>query len=452
MSDKINLLFPVEVMNREVDFRLFLACLCAQEDRRVWIGSPPMIYGVGTCARGGIYVGKNVLDLPRNVQLRRYHELKERDFRVIHLAEEGAVFRGDAEGWKRELRGRFDATCLAENDYVCTWGDFQRDFYKSFEPKCEANIRTTGHPRFDLYKPAYRAYFAPEASRLRQRYGDFVLIGSNLNRVNSYKGLERVFSDRQGYNVQDTPNRLRYFDRWQHLMNAWTHFIHLINRLSVEFPDLNVVIRPHPAENEATYGTIFAGVANIHIVREGSIGPWLLACKAMIHDGCTTGLEAHLAGVPIVSFQPVADPRHDAFLPNLFGARCSSNEEVVEHLHGLLKNKTFAQPVDATLPEDAYLLLDNFRHDCFPQLMAVIGEATSSIPSGRSLDPSLLRRAMQKDLRRHGDRIKSDIQQRKFYGFENIDLEQKLERIQTITRTRVKYTLRATNLLSVESA
>lgn len=458
----MNLLFPVEIINRELDFRLFLAGLYARETNHIWIGQQRVLYGLGTAMRGGIYVGKNIFGLPPNITLHRYHKLKERDFRFIHLDEEGAVYRGDAEAWKRELRRRFDPTCLADDDYICTWGDFQRDFYKSFEPKCHDNIRTTGHPRFDLYKPAYRGYFAPEAARLRERYGDFILINSNLHRVNHHEGTERVFSERLGYDVSDAQKRSTFFDRWRHLNYTFTHFVHLINRLSVEFPDLNVVVRPHPSENKAFYETAFAGVANVHAVREGSVGPWLFACRVMIHDGCTTGLEGHLADAPVINFKPIADPHHDAFLPNLFGVRCSTEEEVVGHIHALL-NGTASQTTDhpTHLPEDAYALLDNFRHDAFPQLMGVLDEVAASMPPDRSSAPSF-RHSIQEGLRRYGHRIKTDLLQSlkgngreplgKFYGFENVNLDAKFELIQKITGTRVKYTLHSNELLSVESA
>ena len=124
MSNKINLLFPIDITNRELDFRLFLACLCVREDRRIWIGSRKIIHRLVTSGRGGIYVGKNIFDGPTDKQLDRYHELKERDFRLVHIDEEGAVYPGAAEAWKVELRDRIDPTCLAKDDFVCTWGDF----------------------------------------------------------------------------------------------------------------------------------------------------------------------------------------------------------------------------------------------------------------------------------------------------------------------------------------
>jgi surface carbohydrate biosynthesis protein len=457
MENKVNLLFPVEIISRELDFRLFLACLFARENARIWIGQPRAIYGLANCMRGGLYVGKNIFGLPPNITWHRYYNLKKRGFRFIHLDEEGAIYRGGAESWRQELRRRFDPTHLAAEDYICTWGDFQRDFYRSLEPACRDNIRTTGHPRFDLYKPGYREYYAPEAAKLRERYGDFVLINSNLHRVNHHNGLNRVFSERLGYYVKDAQKRTAFFERWQHLTHTWTSFVRLINRLSIEFPELNIVVRPHPSENKSFYKVVFGEVPNIHAVREGSVGAWLFACRAMIHDGCTTGLEAHLADRPIINFKPVADEKHDSFIPNLFGARCTTEDEVVEHLRGLLNAAHSSGDENPDLPADAYALLDNFRHESFPQLIAVIEEAVASMQPEYS-SYAALRHSLQEGVRRAESTLKARMKSKsgeklgKFSGLEKSDIERRFALVQQVTGKRVKHTLHSNDLISVEAA
>jgi surface carbohydrate biosynthesis protein len=457
MEKKVNLLFPVEIISRELDFRLFLACLAARVNTRIWIGQPRAIYGLANCMQGGLYVGKNIFGLPPNITWHRYHNLKKRGFRFIHLDEEGAIYRGGAESWRQELRRRFDPVHLAAEDYVCTWGDFQRDFYRSLEPACRDNIRTTGHPRFDLYKSGYREYYEPEAAKLRERYGDFILINSNLHRVNHHNGLNRVFSERLGYYVGDGQKRTAFFERWQHLTHTLTSFVRLINRLSIEFPHLNIIVRPHPSENKSFYNVAFGEVPNIHAVREGSVGAWLFACRAMIHDGCTTGLEAHLADRPIINFKPVADEKHDSFIPNLFGARCSTEDQVVGHLRDLMNVASPGSDVAPELPADAYALLDNFRHESFPQLLAVIDEVVASMqPEDSSY--AALRHSLQENVRRAESTLKAKLRPKsgeklgKFSGLDKSDIERRFTLIQQVTGTRVKHTLHSNDLIAVEAA
>lgn len=459
MQNKINLLFPIEVSSRELDFRLFLACLAARPQRRIWIGQQRVIYALANNMKGGLYLGKNLFGLPPNITWHRYRNLKSRGFRLIHLDEEGAVYRGGPEQWKQELFRRFDPTQMDAEDYICTWGDFQRDVYRSVSPPCIQNIRTTGHPRFDLYKPEYREYYDTAAKAIRERYGDFVLFNSNLHRVNNHDGTKRVFSERLGYYVKDPARRSQFFDRWRHLMFTFASFVRLANRLSVEFPDLNIVVRPHPSENKAFYHTVFDDVPNVHPVREGSVGPWLLACRAMIHDGCTTGLEAHLADVPVINYKPVEDEKHDSFLPNLFGTRCHSDEEVIAEIRRVLASKEpYTCQQKEEVPEQAIQLIDNLRRDSFPQLLGVIDEALSGL-SNETSEYRALSYVIKENIRQYSLKVKREVLRGKkanerldkFWPFDAKDVATKLEIAAKVTGTKVRHTLHSSDLLSIDN-
>jgi len=58
----------------------------------------------------------------------------------------------------------------------------------------------------------------------------------------------------------------------------------------------------------------------VRVTNEGNVVPWLLATQAVIHNGCTTGVEAYVMGVPAVSYRAYVDETYDnGFyrLPNL---------------------------------------------------------------------------------------------------------------------------------------
>jgi hypothetical protein len=339
MSEKINLLFPVETINRELDFRLFLACLSARPDRRIWIGQSRVIYSLAHAIEGGVYVGKNLWGLPPNLTWNRYHNLKQHGYKCIHLDEEGAVHYGDSEAWKAELSRRFDPVQMQADDYVCTWGDFQRDYYLSLNPACAANIHTTGHPRFDLYKPAFRDFYATEARELRERYGDFVLINTNFSQVNHHSGPPRIFSPRWGYYVEDPQKALRV------LRPLAASVVHAHQFYEADQSTERRVSQSQYRAAPASFGEpqLLPGRFRWRAQRARHArrqrGPWLFACRAMIHDGCTTGSEAHFGGVHVINYKSVEDTAHDLYLPNVFGARCTTDEAVLEEVQAALQNK-----------------------------------------------------------------------------------------------------------------
>jgi hypothetical protein len=242
-------------------------------------------------------------------------------------------------------------------------------------------------------------------------------------------------------------------------------FVRLTTRLSIQFPETNFVIRPHPAEDVSFYQSIFAGVDNVHVVHEGSTGAWLFACRCIIQDGCTTGIEAHLADVPINTYKNLVDERYDLFLPNLFGARCTSEEETAEYLHELLFGEkkrtgvTNSEPSDA-LPEQAHAMNANFRQDAFVALTRLIHEQCDSMPAanlsyhpGRYAALETMRQSLRSaraGLQRFGNRPTCGKAQ-VFYGFDKAGVPEKMERVQAVLSKPVKYSLLNAELILVES-
>ena len=69
-----------------------------------------------------------------------------------------------------------------------------------------------------------------------------------------------------------------------------------------------VVIRPHPMENSARWRTLFRGNDKVKVATKLSSTPWILGSDLVIQNGCTTGIEAIISGIPTVSFDPRPTP------------------------------------------------------------------------------------------------------------------------------------------------
>jgi surface carbohydrate biosynthesis protein len=471
MNSKVNILLPIETINRDLDFRLFVACAYLKPHHRFFVGFHGIIYPLATRMRKGLFVGKHfVLLEPTRETYTRYHVLKERGFLCVHLDEEGAVYPGDVENWRHRLRWQFNPCALSAEDYMCTWGDFQREFYLSLGPECAANIRTTGHPRFDLYKRAYRKYFAEDVEALRARYGDFLLVNGNFTIANNGLGISDTFSKRSGYNPAGldvapgaTVTRRDYFDWWAHTSHVLINFIRLINRLSLEFPSHQIIIRPHPSEDWNYYKIVFNGIENVHVEHRGPVAPWLLACKVLIHDGCTTAIEAFLGDTPIINYRTVDDVKQDTFLPNIFGVKCRTEEEVVLSVRRLLSEPQNGPP-PADFNDTAYRLLANFKHDSFARFMEVMAEAEDKL-GGSSESYSDLHISLHEHIREAVDMAKAVVRplfpakhrqykffaQNMFYGFSEPDIRRRLVTIQEILGKPITYRFYSDGLLSIEA-
>lgn len=369
----LNILLSTETINRELDFQLFLAARGVREGVRYYIGRDDALRVVARHARGGVFVGRAFDPFFPGTKLDFYELLKRNHFAFVHLDEEGAVYAGDQARWVSMLNRRLDPRILASDDYVCTWGDFQGDVYRRPDSRVRDHVRTTGHPRFDLYRPAYRAYFEEEAASLRARYGDFFLINTNLSQANHGTGPAYVFNEKMGFLPGDAERRRGVIASWAYQRSVLSKFIALANRLSAEHPKAAVVLRPHPSEDLSFYTTIFRDIPNVHVLREGSVAPWIFASRAVIHDGCTTAIEAYLGDVPVLHYKAAGDSGFERYLPSRFGRAIYEEDELVGVAGEILRGHV--PPNEAHVDDLARSLFANLSAEAYPKLEAVIAEA-----------------------------------------------------------------------------
>ncbi len=67
-----------------------------------------------------------------------------------------------------------------------------------------------------------------------------------------------------------------------------------------------IVVRPHPVENHDVWRE-WAKPLDIEVRYEGSANNWMMAADAVVHPGCTTGMEGLLLDRAVFSYVPDAD-------------------------------------------------------------------------------------------------------------------------------------------------
>lgn len=329
LKDRKAILIPVEEIVRELDYKLILAVLLARPSNQIFIGNHTDIYEFGKQLQGGLYVGKNVLNVSPTRLTECYEHLKQRQFRVIFLDEEGAFFQGGQEQWKKRLSSRLDPNWMQEEDTLCTWGDFQTRHYSDQVKGKGPKIVTTGHPRFSLSHPDYAYLYKEEIDKLKSKYGRFILFNTNFKYANHMHGADYYFQ-LNSIAPEDQEQRDYFLAFWAHTQRRLVSFIELVNEISNRFPDYQIVLRPHQAESEACYKQWFAHIPRTHVTHEGRLQAWLHAAEALVHDGCTTGVEAWVGRKRVVVYHPHDDERFNFDIPNKLGAYCRTSQEAIE--------------------------------------------------------------------------------------------------------------------------
>ena len=304
-----HLTIPVETLIREFDAKLLLACFAAEQDFSVIIGSKREInYRIGTLPRS-IYMG---LQLTRKSE-DWYDFLHRLGHRVVSVDEEALVHYSPEIYWKTKV----GPETLGKTEALFAWGSENARVWRSYPNYPGTAIHITGNPRVDLLRPELRGFWFDQVQKIRDRFGRFIIINSNFNLLNHQR---TGWSEHLNY-LEDARARKPEFGEMDgglpaHKYALFQAFQEMVGAVAKARPDCSIVVRPHPAENHKVWCEAAEGCSNVHVVHEGNVASWLLASEALIHNGCTTALEAYVLDTPAIAYQPVTSEHFDQHLPN----------------------------------------------------------------------------------------------------------------------------------------
>jgi surface carbohydrate biosynthesis protein len=261
---------------------------------------------------------------------------------------------------------RLSARALGYLSHLFAWGEDNAELWRQYpQLPPEIPINITGNPRNDMLRPEMRAFFEDEVQKIRKTHGDFILINSNFNHINAFYPVQSLFLP------VTKPGEVPQFGRAargmtrefaegfrDHKLAIFGDFQRLIPALEKAFPDFNIVVRPHPTERHDIYHEIAAGCDRVRVTNEGNVIPWLMAARTLIHNGCTTGVEAYVMGVPAISYRAAVNDYYDyGFyqLPNRLSHQCFDFEDLRDTLE-----RIFAGELGATDGDERQLLVDHF--------------------------------------------------------------------------------------------
>ena len=451
----MNILLPIETINREIDFKLILASILSGKGHSIYIGQHDFLMSLVPELENGLYIGKNIFHKRADVEDgERYYQLKKKGFDIIYIHEEGAVYYGKEDDWANVLKRHYNLNFFDANDHICVWGQFQSrvDFARSKG----LNISVTGHPRFDLYKKKWNSYFADKVEKVKERFQDYILVIGNYGYANHGIGVDYVFSDATNYVVSDYENRLDRVGYYTYSTRQMVSIIELTHHLAVRYPQKNFVFRPHPSENYDYYKAVFNGVDNIKVIHEGEVNPWILGAEAVIHDGCTTAIESTLAEIPVINYKAFYNEKYDIWLPNQLGKRASTLEEVYEILDNIsILDFSFSNIESA---EKVHDLFYNFKGDSFERFINIVESKInekkdkSESPSSSFINKNYL---MQKAKTSLASAIskesarKINYHRNKFYGFDQEVVSSKFKQAGKVLGKQIDYKLHNPFLIEI---
>jgi surface carbohydrate biosynthesis protein len=234
--------------------------------------------------------------------------------------------------------------------HLFAWGEDNAELWRQYQDlPAGLPIHVTGNPRNDLLRSKIQPFYQDDVDRIRDDFGDFILINTNFNHVNAFSPVRRLFLPANEPGEEPQFGRAargmtrEYAEGLRdHKQAIFEHFQKLITELENAFPDYTIVVRPHQVESQEAYLQIAKRCRRVRITNSGNVVSWLMACKAVILNGCTTSVEAYAMGVPSISYRAVVNDDYDLGfyrLPNMLSYQCFDFEELQQTLGEILSGK-----------------------------------------------------------------------------------------------------------------
>lgn len=324
-TKKVPLIIPVENQVRELDPKLLLACVAARRGFSSIIGSHRKIdFRIASLPRS-LYLCKSFTVMNLNM-FRIMHKLGQK---IVSWDEEALVHLPAEIYFSRRL----SPLSLKYVSHLFAWGEDNKSLWRQYpQMPREKPIYVTGNPRADLLRTEMCLFYESDADKLRKEHGDFILVNTNFNHVNAFYPGQNLFKPvtRQGqkkrFGKAAKGMSLEFAEALRdHKQALFEYFKKLIPELEEAFPEFTIVVRPHPTENQGVYQQIADACKRVRVINEGNVVPWLMAAKALVHNGCTTAVEAYSMGIPAISYRPVVNEDIDQGfyrLPNQLSYQC----------------------------------------------------------------------------------------------------------------------------------
>ena len=186
--------------------------------------------------------------------------------------------------------------CTDLVDLYCVWGQAQHAAFLRHGTVPADLLHATGCPRYDFCARALARGASEAFPRFRLRPDQHQLSRPSI------RAFPTVLPTRRNSMVQ--AGFSREFAR-QFIVDAGQAYRSVLDtsiKLARHFTDVQFVLRPHPFENIHAYDAL-AELPNSHVRQDGTSLEWISGARLLIHQNCSTAIEATMLKVEPLSME-----------------------------------------------------------------------------------------------------------------------------------------------------
>jgi surface carbohydrate biosynthesis protein len=223
------------------------------------------------------------------------------------LDTEGGVWP-DLESYRDIL---WDNTALSFQAICsCMWGPKLTHYVVDQQLFPPERTKTTGCPRFNFYHPDWRPVIWNDTIKEQTGIGAVsnrkILLNTVFPMTNPrFASIEQNMRGNQAVLGWTDEQMQKLADDEQRAIEG---MIEIARNLAQDFPDAQVVLRPHPFENPERYVVPLRDLPNVEVNEKGSIQSQIFTSSVVIQRSSTTAIETSMADIPTLSPQWFAAP------------------------------------------------------------------------------------------------------------------------------------------------
>mgnify|MGYP006413121331 FL=1 len=328
---------PLEVSVRELPGHLLLALVAASKGHQVLIASSVdlWLYKRLNLLKKGCYLLKNV-NIPLHSERINNRFLKD-GFDLYCQEQESSILNSNFRKFLK-VRNITKNQTLPFKGVFC-WGARDTSEYKDFFKIKKDIFFNTGSTRAELWKDKSLSL---EVKSISQRHKPYILVVSNFSGSMGKKHWsEASLISRDLEHLESYEQEKVFIQSIQEDSSIAFSMILAVKYIANNWPEYDVIIRPHPTDCIKYWTNFFSHNKNIHIIgNSDSITPWISSASVVIQNGCTSAIESVIQKTPLISYGPDRIV-NDHSIPNMLGVRALNIDEIDSSLKCALNDECY---------------------------------------------------------------------------------------------------------------
>jgi surface carbohydrate biosynthesis protein len=324
---------PIEVKKRELTSRILFSIFATLNNMETVIGGKNAILSRIKYAKKGIFMFKSI----QHGEYDLMKDLKKNHFSLCSTDEEGLMYFDDINYYRR-----FEEKNFLLLDFFFTWGLKDKISLSKKFIKHKDIIIPVGNPRIDILNEKINSIYSEQAKKLKEKHGNFILLTTKFARYNKIpRGWSTYFIGQKnnGYIKNLHDKKIAILSEFHEKKNIKL-FVDFIKNFPRNFPDLKLIIRPHPAEDRKFWSDVIEKNNNVILCfDEVDTNAYILACDFLIQSNCTTSLEAYQLNKFSINYLPFSKKEVEYDIPKIVSKNIYNEKELVNFINNYREKK-----------------------------------------------------------------------------------------------------------------